>query len=93
MVIFEAIFTLQKRYRLPREQIRNSLADIISLRGLDLAAKHLYLRALDLYAEKNVSFADAFNAIYMQSRGLTSIYSWDKDFDKLAGFDRVEPES
>ncbi len=91
MVIFETVFTLQKRYRVPRDQIRDSLQDILSLRGFQLVNKHLYQRALDLFASKNVSFADAFNAIYMRSQGLSEIYSWDADFDKLEGFDRLEP--
>ena len=91
MVIFETIFTLQKRYNVPRERIRDSLGDIISLRGLDLPNKHLYGRALDLYASKNISFADAFNAAYMQSRGHSEIYSWDTDVDRLEGFARLEP--
>ncbi len=91
MVIFEVVFTLQRRYQVPREHIRASLGDIISLRLLDLPSKHLYVRALELYASKNMSFADAFNAVYMQSRGVSEIYSWDTDFDKLEGFARLEP--
>ncbi|MDO8690456.1 MAG: PIN domain-containing protein, partial [Dehalococcoidia bacterium] len=79
MVIFETVFTLQKRYQVPRERIRDSLGDIISMRGLELPNKRLYERALDLYASKNISFADAFHASYMRSQGVTEIYSWDTD--------------
>jgi predicted nucleic acid-binding protein len=39
-----------------------------------------------------LSYADAFNAAYMQSRGITEIYSWDTDFDRLPGITRIEPE-
>lgn len=92
MVIFEIVFTLEKRYRIPRERIRDSLRDILSLRGLELANKHLYEHALDLYANKNISFADAFNATYMKSRGVSEIYSFDSDFDKLEGISRLEPQ-
>ncbi|MBI2909081.1 MAG: PIN domain-containing protein [Chloroflexi bacterium] len=91
MVIFETVFTLQKRYGVPRERIRASLGDIISLRGLDLPNKYLYGRALELYGSKNISFADAFNAAYMESREIFEIYSWDTDFDGLEGLTRLEP--
>jgi predicted nucleic acid-binding protein len=91
MVIFEIVFTLQKHYRVPRKDIQASLGDIISLRGLDLPNKHLYLHALELYASKSISFADCFNTAYMQSRGMSEIYSWDTDFDKLEGFALLEP--
>ncbi len=92
MVVFETVFTLQKRYRVPRERIRESLRDIISLRGLELPNKSLYVKTLDLYASHNISFTDAFNAAYMASRGITEIYSWDPDFDRLPGIARLEPE-
>jgi len=91
MVIFETVFTLQKRYRVPRERIRDSLGDIISMRGIELPNKRLYGRALELYASKNISFADAFNAAYMQSRGVSEIYSWDTDFDEFEDLARLEP--
>ena len=91
LVIFETVFTLQKTYRIPRVQIRDALSDIISLRGVDLPNKSVYLHALELYAEKNISFADVYNAAYLQAHHLNEIYSYDTDFDKIAGIVRVEP--
>lgn len=91
MVIFETVFTLQKHYRVPRDRIRDSLGDIISLSHLELPNKRLYLRALEMYAGKNISFADAFNAAYMQSRGVSEVYSWDSDLDQFEDLARLEP--
>ncbi len=92
MVIFEVVFTLQRRYQVPRQQIRDSLKDILSLRGLELPNKGLYGRALDLFAARQkLSFPDAFHAAYMTSRGIGEIYSWDTDFDRLEGITRIEP--
>ena len=91
LVIFETIFTLQKRYRVPREEIQQALSDILSLRGLSLPNKSIYECALELYTRQNISFADAYNAAYMAARGLSEIYSFDRDFDKLEGIARVEP--
>ncbi len=91
MVILETVFTLQKRYQVPRERIRDSLGDIISMRGLELPNKRLYEHALDLYASKNISFADAFNAAYMRSQAVSEIYSWDTDFDQFENLVRLEP--
>lgn len=91
MVIFETLFTLQKRYQVPRDRIRDSLGDIISMRGLELPNKRLYERALELYADKNISFADALNVAYMRSQGMSEIYSWDTDFDQFEDLSRLEP--
>jgi len=62
------------------------------MRGVQLTGKSLCSQAFDLYVEKNVSFADAYSAVYMQSRDLTEIYSWDADFDKIPGLSRIEPD-
>jgi uncharacterized protein len=91
LVVFETIFTLQHQYHEPREQIRDTVSDLLSLRGVELPDKRLFQRALELYAQRPISFADAYNAVYLQARGLSEIYSWDGDFDKLPGIERVEP--
>jgi len=91
LVIFETIFTLHRGYRVPREEVRDRITDILSLRGLQLPGKQLYLAALQLFVETNVSFVDAYNAVVMQGQGLSEIYSWDIDFDRLPGIARVEP--
>ncbi len=93
MVIFESVFTLQHSYRQSRETIRDLVGNIISLRGVDLPGKHIFDRAFDLYVEYNISFADAYNAAYMQARRLTEIYSWDADFDRLPDIRRFEPSA
>jgi len=91
LVIFETIFTLQSFYKVPRQQIKELILPIISLRGLHLPDKHIYYQALDLYTTKNISFADAYNAAYMISEEVSNIYSWDRDLDKIEGIVRLEP--
>lgn len=91
LVIFETVFTLQRSYGLSRADIREKIEDLISLRAVRLPDKQLYYRALELYVSTNPSFADAYNAAYMASRGLTEIYSFDTDFDRLPGVTRLEP--
>jgi predicted nucleic acid-binding protein len=92
LVIFETVYTLQSFYKVPRQYIKDQVLSIISLRGLHLPDKSLYHRAFDLYVTKNISFADAYNAIYMQSEEVSHIYTWDRDFDKIDGITRIEPE-
>ena len=94
LVIFETVFVLQSRrqYGLRPERIRQLLEPLIKLRGLRLPLKSLYARAFDLYCNTSVSFADAYNTAYMESRGVTEVYSYDTDFDQIEGITRVEPE-
>lgn len=92
-VIFETVFTLQRRYHVPKPQIRKLLLPLLRLRGIHLERKNLYFDALDLYVEKpDLSFADAFNTVFMKARGITEIYSFDTDFDEVEGITRLEPQ-
>lgn len=92
LVIFEIVFTLQKFYKVPRQEIAEHLLNIISLRNLQLPDKNVYYRAFDLYISINISFADAYNAAYALDLEQPIIYSWDTDFDKIAGITRIEPD-
>ena len=60
--------------------------------GFNFQEKVWYHRALEIYVSKNISFADAYNAAYMLTEEVASIYSWDIDFDKIEGICRLEPE-
>lgn len=91
LVIFETVFTLQRFYKVPRQNIKELVLPIIALRGLQLPGKGVYHRAFNLYVAHNISFADAYNAAYMESEKLSEIYSWDTDFDRLDGIVRLEP--
>lgn len=91
MVIFEVVFTLQSYYKVPREDIRAKVSTLIDLRGLSLDCNAAFVEALDLYCEAGIPFADAFNACYMKSRGLTEIFTYDEDYDRVKGIKRVAP--
>jgi len=84
LVLFEIVFT-------PREKIKELLSPILELRGLKLSDKEIYRSALDIYAKKNLSFADAFNAAFALKKGIKEIYSYDEDLDKIEGIRRVVP--
>lgn len=50
------------------------------------------LRALVLFEEKNVDFADALLCARMLDETEPEIYSFDRHFDRVEGIRRVEPE-
>ena len=91
--VFEVIFSLHRRYRMPRRQIRDLVMPIIVLNGFQLEDKHLFERALNLFIERNADFADAYNVAVMEERGIDELYSWDADFDRFPGVTRVEPDA
>jgi uncharacterized protein len=93
-IICETVYILSSRalYRLSHTEIRDRLAPVINLRGLKLPNKRLYLRGLDIFAERrSLDFEDALSVAYMENEGITELYSYDTDFDRIPGINRVEP--
>jgi len=92
-VIAEVIYVLSSHilYNLPRNEIYSLLLPIINLNGLKLPQKHLYIRALDIYASQNIDFEDALIFAHMEKYQIKEIYSYDRDFDKLEELRRLEP--
>lgn len=74
-----------------RERIRDVLVPILSLRDLRVPDRQISLAVLDLYAQYSVSFADAFNTVYARAHGVSEIYSYDREFDRIPGVRRLEP--
>jgi predicted nucleic acid-binding protein len=93
-VLIEVVQVLSSRvlYNLPRDEIKTHLSAIIPLRGLKLQHKRTYLRALDLYVLfPHLDFVDALNVAHMERTKISSIVTFDRDFDRVPGITRQEP--
>ena len=93
LVIADVVFNLERQYGVSRDDIRRLVEPIVALRGLRLPRKALFATAFDLYCDSRVDFVDAYNAAYMESRGIDEVYSYDTDFDRIAGISRFEPSA
>lgn len=91
VVVAEIVFTLERSYKTPKDDIRAFVTAILAIRNLTVPGRAELYQALDFYADYNVSFADAMNAVMAQEGGITSIVSFDRDFDRLPGITRIEP--
>jgi predicted nucleic acid-binding protein len=89
--MFETIFTLQRRQRVPRDVISSQLITLLDLEGIVLPGKRRWREVLALYATTGLSLADAHHVVLMQDLGITEIISFDTDFDGIPGITRVEP--
>jgi predicted nucleic acid-binding protein len=92
-VIFETVFTLERRYKQSKEAIREAFLPLIELSGIELPGKRRFRQVFGYYIEKNISFADAYHAVLVESLRLTQIISFDRDFNRIPALTRVEPDS
>lgn len=92
-VIAEVVYVLSSKrlYNLSHQEVRALLYPLLSLKGLKLIHRTMYLRALDLYAAHSIDFEDALIVAQMERQRITDIYSYDQDFGSVAGITRLEP--
>jgi predicted nucleic acid-binding protein len=93
LVIAEVVFVVSNKrtYNVGRERIRDLLLPLIGLPGLKLANKRLFRRVFDLYVAHPMSFVDAYHTVLVGARQPPELYSYDTDFDRVAGLTRLEP--
>jgi len=92
-VFVEAVQVLSSRalYNLPRQDIADYLTRFIRLKGVRLPSKRLYIRALSLYGSTNLDFPDALIVAHAERTDAHSVYSFDRDFDRIPSVTRQEP--
>lgn len=88
MVVAEIVRTLESYYELEREDIQNKVLAILNTPGLEIPDSNLILKSIIWYVEKNVDFIDAYNAAWMELKGIEKIYTFDQKH--FARFDDVE---
>ena len=93
LVLAEVVYVLASRslYNQPRPNIRALLLPILGLPGLKLANRRACLRALDLYANSSLDFEDALSVAHIERLKITTIVSYDQDFDRVKHIHRREP--
>ncbi len=91
LIIADIVWTLEKYYQVDKEEIRELMGRIFALSGLKCSSKNTAYRALEIYADDNIDWTDAFISAQMLSAGQEEIYSYDRDFDRVKGLARLSP--
>lgn len=92
-VVAEVAYVLasQRTYRIPRDSIVTALRPLLAETYLQVDHKESVLRALDLWRDSKLGFADCLSAEHVRRAHLDGIYSYDRDFDRVPGVRRWEP--
>jgi predicted nucleic acid-binding protein len=93
LVIFEVVFTLRRFYGVEPARIAELMIPILELSGVKLTQKRLYRRVFELFTFDALGFADAYHAALLEHRGQSRLISYDREFDRVPGLQRLEPRS
>lgn len=74
-----------------RREIASALIDLVDIPGLRMDGPDVVRTALEIWATVTVDWVDAYHAALVRARGQSRLYSFDRDFDRLAGIERLEP--
>ncbi len=91
LVIAEIVWALESFYDLSKEDVQDKVEKILNTPNLICPNKDLILSALNLYSEKNIDYANAYNALILKEKGIKELYSYDKDYDRIDRLNRLEP--
>lgn len=94
-VIVEAVQVLSSphTYRLSRGEVAHMLTTLLLLNGIQVAGKDALLRALELWATSStaIDFVDTLIVAQMEQSGSTTLYSFDRGFNRFPQIIRREP--
>jgi predicted nucleic acid-binding protein len=91
-VVFEAAFTLNARYKVPRAVVAEALLGLINAPSVICREKAELVETLHLWMrESPLSFADCFHLVMTKSLGLDGIYTFDQKMNRYPGVARIEP--
>ncbi len=91
LIVAEMVYVLESFYEVPREEVGRMARAVVaypSIRTLDPA---LLLRALEVYETVGIDFAEAYLVASAETAGIVDIVSFDRDLDRVASVNRVEP--
>lgn len=82
MILAESAYVLEKVYEVPKKEIASALQKLLILKNIRMDDKHVAMTALEIFAEENVDFADAYVVACGRVSGLT-VKSYDKGVNRL----------
>ena len=91
ITVAEVVWVLESFYGYSKKKIAVTIIQFLYSDGLEVVDLDILIQALSVYHEKNIDFADALLAVSALSHGPTSIYSFDRHFDRIAGITRCDP--
>ena len=73
-VFAEIVYVLQKVYKVDRKTISETLKELLKLKGIKTENRKVLEKALDIYATKNLDFADCLLCAYSENYEIVSFY-------------------
>ncbi len=91
VVVAEVVYVLESFYRQPRARVARAIRMLLGLPGIVVSDPTLLLRAVELYEDARVDFAEAYIAAAAEHWRVGLVASFDRSLDRVGSVRRTEP--
>lgn len=91
LIVAETVYVLESFYKAPREQIATAMRSLIAMPSVVTVDPAVLLRAIEVYEDDRLGFAEAYLVACAESTGVGYVASFDRTIDRLSTVQRLEP--
>jgi len=91
LIVAEAVYVLESFYTAPRDQIAAAMRSLVSMRSMVTVDPALLLRAIEVYENGRLDFAESYLVACAESTGIGRVASFDRAIDRVSTVERLEP--
>ena len=90
LVLFQTVFVLKSVYQVKKEQIVESLLDLLKYKGITIKDKKIITRTLEIWRDNNNEIVDCYLVASLENDDQNILYSYDRGFKRFQ-INRIEP--
>lgn len=90
-MVAECVYVLESFYDVPPDRVAELMRAAIAMSSTATIDAGLLLRALSVYADDRLDFAEAYLVAQAEATGVREIVSFDRAIDRIATVVRREP--
>ena len=93
LVVAEVVYVLESVYELDRERVAELVRAIVGFPAVVVTDEALLLRALEIYEQYRIHFAESYLAACAELSGVGVVASFDRGIDRVPSIRRLEPSA
>ncbi|HAL28500.1 MAG TPA: VapC toxin family PIN domain ribonuclease [Chloroflexi bacterium] len=93
LVVAEVVYVLESVYKVERERVAELVRSIVGFPAVAVPDEALLLRALEIYEQYRIHFAESYLAACAELSGVGVVASFDRDLDRVRTIRRLEPST
>jgi predicted nucleic acid-binding protein len=93
LVVAEVVYVLESVYEVERVRVAELVRAIVGFPAVAVPDEALLLRALEVYEQYRIHFAESYLAACAELSGVGVVASFDRDIDRVPTIRRLEPSA